>query len=297
MTTKTDENPPGALERRWRSERYRVRYTVGIIHYGTNEFLAYASQFLAAALDSKADPDFTSDHGIVKIPFRFNLEECRRASAVSELPPTIDSSEEIKWWSGLKNSKPSTQYSVTYSITASASSNRGPIASTTQGLHILAVAEAQPPLSPDDFGGEYFLAATVRPTETKRSRRSGRHQIEIAGQEPEPITLDPCNERTQHCTQIPFVIKLLPGQNGLLDPTTFPDRCELTARLVTRTFITPNGTTRAVPTVGGALRDGDSHVRTSRSNEQSFTVAIPRWEEYASGGSTPTTCFHAICHC
>jgi len=226
--------------------------------------------------------NYRAEDGVVKIPFRFNLEECRRASSLSELPPSIDSLEETKWWSGWKNTKSSSEYNVAYNISATAFSTKGAIASATHSLRVLPVTEAQPPLSPSDFAGEYFLAATS-PSQLKPLRRTSGHRIEVAGQEPEPVTLDPTDEGVPGSTEIPFVAKLLPAKGSTLEAEYFPNRCEITARLVTRTFITPNGTTRAMPTVEDALEDGDSQVRTSRSNEQTFTVALPRWDQYASG--------------
>jgi hypothetical protein len=117
-------------------------------------------------------------------------------------------------------------------------------------------------------------------------QRATGHRIELAGQEPEPISLDLTEDSTQSTTEIPFVVKILPKSGDLLDPDTFPDRCELKARLITRTFVTPNGRTREMPTVDDALDDEDSFVRTSRNNEQAFTLAIPRWDQFATGKFT-----------
>jgi hypothetical protein len=195
----------------------------------------------------------------------------------------VNSKEEGKRWSGLRKHELDSQYDITYSITASAFSQRDLVASTTQRISVLPVSEAQPPLAPSDFPGESFLAAnTPQRSKTHLTKTSGP-RIEVAGQEPEPILLNPCESLSHGLTELPFVVKALPEESGNIAHDALPTQCQLKAQLVTKTFVTPNSikNEKAIPILEEARYGDDSHLRLHRSDEQEFIVAIPRWSNYS----------------
>lgn len=246
-------------------------------------FFANDSQFLAVALDSKPTSGFKSDDGIVKIPFRFNLEEANRFTDIAELPPSVDSDQDAKRWSSLRKNEAGLEYTITYSITASSYSRKDLISSRTEKITVLPVNEPQPPVYASHFAGEYFLADS---STRDRKQRKGQPHLQVAGQEPESIRLDPASQGARSSTDVPFVLKLKPASGNHLNGTTLPTQCEISARLVTRTLVTPNGSKR-VPTVDDINNDNDSYIRTFKSNEQSFPLSIPEWSEYADSEITP----------
>lgn len=237
-------------------------------------------------LDSTARPGFKSDDDTIRIPFRFNLDECRHSSHVQELPPSLDSTSNSTKWSQSKNDS-TNQYDITYTISASAFDSRGALASTSAPVTVLPLAEPQPPLSPSDFGGEYFMGA-ASPHESKILRRTPAYRLEVAAQEPEPLSFDPADSGSNGYTNIPFVLKVLPTAGRKLDLSDFPSRCNLRTRLVSRTFVTPDRRNKSMPTLEDALKDDDSHLRTSRTNEQAFTVGLKTWDQYSAGKSLCT---------
>ncbi|KAK5166824.1 uncharacterized protein LTR77_007553 [Saxophila tyrrhenica] len=268
VTTTTETSPSGSLQPRWRTEKLPL---------------------LAVAVQSKAQPDFRAENGIINIPFRFNLDECKRSSDVQDLPPSVDWKQDTKWWSSLKQSDGAAQYSIDYSITASACCESKLIASTTRKLSVLPVAEEQPPpYDPNSLSrpGEYFTVSSPRPS--KARRRTAGHQFQVAAQEPSPLRLDVSGHTLQTSVAIPLVIKLTPQDNGDLDEKSIPAQCSLKAQLVTRTFITPNHS-RTIPTMERIAADEDARVRTMRNNEQSFTFSLSGWQQYGEGTAQRTS--------
>lgn len=215
----------------------------------------------------------------MRIPFKFNLRSSTNLSGVvSELPPSVDSLDESRYSASLRKYDGVTQYNITYSITASAYSQRGIAASSTQKLSLLPVSDAQPPLCASDFPGEYFLAATTdRQSKLHLTKPTGPH-IEVAGQEPEPAVFSANDDEPHGPVELPFLLKLSPSTGKTLDQESLPEQVHLKAQLVTRTLVTPQGS-RNVPTIEQANME-DSYVRTSRAQDQEYTIAIPRWDKY-----------------
>lgn len=237
---------------------------------------------MAVALDSRATAGFKSDNGLVKIPFSFNLEEANRFTDIPDLPPSVDSDQDAKWWSGLKKNEAGLEYNIIYSITATSYTSRDVISSKTERLNVLPVSEPQPPAYASHFAGEYFLADSSS-RDSKQQRR--QPHLQVAGQEPESIRLDPASHAARGSTDVPFVLKLKPEAGESLSTAMLPSQCELTARLVTRTLVSPNGTKR-VPTVEEINHNNDFYMRTFRSNDQSFTLSIPDWTQYTDSKIT-----------
>jgi hypothetical protein len=282
VTTRTCDSQRGALQRTWRTEKLPV--STDLDTQSRLSFDQPHSKFLGMALNSKADSSFTAGDGQVKIPFRFNLDECRHLSELSHLPPSLSSKDDSFKWSQA-NSNADSQYNVAYSITASVFDSRGVMATSVEEVHVLPIAEPQPPLSPSDFGGEYFMAA-ISPHETKR--RTSDQRIEVAGQEPEPLSLEQPSTGSHGHTTVPFVIKLLPTPGTSLDNLKLPTQCDLRTRLVTRTFVTPDGRKKVMPTLDDALENDDSFLRTIRTNEQTYSVALSTWTRYRPSKSSLT---------
>ena len=65
----------------------------------------------------------------------------------------------------------------------------------------------------------------------------------------------------------------------MLDQEALPTQFQLKARLVTRTLITPNRM-RPTSTMAEVMADADAHVKTTRSDEQDFTLSVPGWDSY-----------------
>ena len=239
---------------------------------------------MAVALDSRPRAEFKANSGTVKIPFRFNLEDCHNRSFVDfGLPPSVNSKEEGKRWAGLRKHELDSQYDITYSITASAFSQHELVASKTQRISVLPVSEAQPPLVPSDFPGESFLAVTTPQRSKVHLTKTCGRRIEVAGQEPEPILLNTSESLSHGLTELPFVMEALPQESGNIARDALPTQCQLKAQLVTKTFVTPNSieNEKAIPILEEARYGDDSHLRLHRSDEQELTVAIPRWSHYS----------------
>ncbi len=205
---------------------------------------------------------------------------------MEELPPSVDSKEDAKWWSSL-SSNDSFQYDVTYSITTSGYSNRGLIASAVQKLSVLPVTGPQPPAYGSDSSGEpgeFFLATTRR--QPKARKRTGSPRYVIAAQEPATVGVDATGHAQQSSVEIPLTMKLLPRDDGRLERGTLPTQFNLKARMATRTDVTPDG--RKSSATADRSRGDDDHTRTFRSNEQDFTISIPSWSLH---GEDPTERF------
>jgi hypothetical protein len=222
----------------------------------------------------------------VKVPFRFNLDEIHsqnRSPTVTDLPPSVNSKDDGAGWTNLRKNEAEGQYDISYVMTASVFSKEGLQASTTKKIPILPVSQAQPPLSPSDFPGEYFFAAST-PQQPKFSLgRTPSFGMEVAGEEPEAIVLDP-HSFSSGSTNIHFVVKALPRPSALFESSSFPSQCQLRARLVTKTLITPDRIEeKAIPTIEQAKYGHNSSLTVHKSDEQEFTVALPHWDHIAPG--------------
>lgn len=112
-------------------------------------------------LNSAANSGFKASDGIVKVPFRFNLDEIHsqaRSSFISDLPPSLNSRDDKLKWAEIRKGESEAEYNVTYSITASAFSKRGSEASTEKMIQVLPVSQAEGPRSPSDCPGEFRFA-------------------------------------------------------------------------------------------------------------------------------------------
>ena len=112
-------------------------------------------------LNSTANSGFKSSDGIVKVPFRFNIDDIHsqaRSSFVSDLPPSLNSRNDKRKWAEIRKGESEADYNVTYSITASAFSKKGVEASTEKTIQVLPVSQTEGPRSPSDCPGEYFFA-------------------------------------------------------------------------------------------------------------------------------------------
>ena len=187
-------------------------------------------------------------------------------------------------WSGLRKNELEGQYDITYSISASAYSKKGLQASTTKTVPILPVSQVQPPLSPSDFPGEYFYAAsTPQPSKVSLSRAPS-FKLEVGAQEPEAIVLDAHQTFSTGSTTVPFTIKALPRSSSILDTGSLPRQCLLKARLVSKTLITPDRIEeKVIPTLDQAMHGRDASLRMQKSDEQEFTLSIPPWYHVAAG--------------
>lgn len=243
---------------------------------------------MGVVLDSTARADFKTDDGIVKIPFRFNLEDIHtqtQSPFITELPPSVSSKDESGFkWSGLRSNEMEGQYDITYSITASAYSKKGLLVSTTKSVPVLAVSQVQPPLSPSDFPGEYFYAASTPPPSRVSLSKPPSYKLEVGGQEPAAIVLDAHEAFSTGSTTVPFTIKALPRSSSTFDIGSLPRQCSLHARLVSKTLITPDRIEeKAIPTLDQAIHGRDASLRVQKSDEQEFTLLIPRWNHIAPG--------------
>lgn len=199
---------------------------------------------------------------------------------VKDLPPSVNSQDDAFNWSGLRKNTVDAEYDVTYKITASVFSKKGLITSTKKDIPVLPVSQAQPPLSPSDFPGEYFFAASQQQQTKKSFTKAPTYRIEVAGEEPEAIVLDP-SERSSGSTKVPFVIKALPRSSTTFDEASLPQQCQLKARLVTRTLITPDLVNEeAVPTMDEAKYGVNSSLKVHKSDEQICDLSIPEWQHY-----------------
>jgi hypothetical protein len=187
-------------------------------------------------------------------------------------------------WSGLRSNEMEGQYDITYSISASAYSKKGLQASTTKMIPLLPVSQVQPPLSPSDFPGEYFYAAsTLQPPKVSLSKAPS-FKLEVGGQEPEAIVLDAHEAFSTGSTTVPFTIKALPRSSSNFDIGSLPRQCLLRARLVSKTLITPDRIEeKAIPTLDQAIHGRDASLRIQKTDEQEFTLAIPRWNHVTPG--------------
>ncbi len=167
---------------------------------------------------------------------------------------------------------------VVYSLTASVYNVKSLLASTVQTIEVLPTAESQPPMFTSDFGGEYFLSAES-PRHRQESKDAPAQKIELAGQEPEPLALSVTSNDMHTAVKIPFVVKVIPATKQEI----LPSQCELTAHLVTRTFVTPNSRNKRMPTIDDLVDDEDAHISTIRTNAQAFTMAMPAWSHYSPG--------------
>ena len=222
----------------------------------------------------------------MKVPFRFNLDEIHsqnRSPTVTDLPPSLSSRDDGAGWTSLRKNEAEGQYDVSYVMTASVFSKKGLQASTTTKIPILPVSQAQPPLSPSDFPGEYFFAAST-PQQSKFSLgRAPSFGMEVAGEEPEAVVLDP-QSFSSGTTNIHFVVKALPRPSTPFEANSLPSQCQLRARLVTKTLITPDRIEeKAIPTIEQAKHGENSSLRVHKSDEQDFTVALPHWDHIAPG--------------
>ena len=262
-----------------------------MLSYSTHGSNINSAQVLGVALDSKPRTELKPDNNIVKIPFQFNLEDIqRRSSVLADLPPSVNSKDENRRWD-LRKYESDSQYDITYSMTASVFSKRGLVASTTQVIPILSVSQLQPPLSPSDFPGEYFLAAKTPQQSKVHFTKECGPRVEVAGQEPEPLLLNAHESFSHGCTEVPFVVKALPLSSTSLDAQSLPAQCQLRAQLVTKTLVTPNRIEeKAVPTLEQAKYGDDCYLRLHKSDEQEFTIAIPHWDQY-----TPSKFIHCTC--
>lgn len=105
-------------------------------------------QFLGVLFDSKTQAFWRSDDGLVRVPFKFDLNACERLAAfISGLPPSLDSKDD-----GQRSADP--QYEVKYSITATAFSPRGAIATGVQRIFIHPVSPDTLSDSSSDIPGE-----------------------------------------------------------------------------------------------------------------------------------------------
>ena len=192
----------------------------------------------------------------------------------------MSSKDENKGWIASRKNDSDGQYDITYSIVASAFGEQKLLTSTSRTINVVPVSQAQPPLSPSDFPGEYFFAAKSPHQSKAYLTKTSSPRIEVAGQEPAPLLLDAHNIQTSASTEVFFVVKALPSQvTDRLDALSLPTQCQLKAELVTKTLVTPDRRSdKAMPTLEQAKYGDDSYLRVSKSNSQQFTVAIPRWE-------------------
>jgi hypothetical protein len=170
------------------------------------------------------------------------------------------------------------QYDITYSISASAYSRKGLQASTTKTIPLLPVSQVQPPLSPSDFPGEYFYAASTPQPPKVSFSKAPSFKLEVGAQEPEAIVLDAHETFSTGSTTVPFTIKALPRSSSNFDIGSLPRQCLLRARLVAKTLITPDRIEeKAIPTLDQAIHGRDASLRVQKTDEQEFTLSIPRW--------------------
>lgn len=258
MTTRTRDSAQGSLQPHWRVARLK---------------------FLAVAIDNRPKRSPEAEDNTTRIPFRFDLKECQRFSTLqTDLPPSVDSSEESSGRTNLRKYDADYEYSIDYSIVASAFSGRKVIASMTQKISLIPVCQPQPPISVSDFPGEYFTAATTKPRSALGLRRRSDVRINVAAQEPRPLVLD--TEAAQPPpTEVTLLVKLSPEASRSLPD--LPTQCHVKARMLTRTLVTPSGSSQSMPTVEQALKSESSHVKVLRSHEQEYTLAIRHWDRYA----------------
>ena len=246
-------------------------------------------QFLGVALDNKPHAELQPDNGVVRIPFRFNLEDIQyQFSVLSGLPPSVSSKKDNKQWTGLRKYELDSQYDISYNIIASVFSKPGLAASTTQTIYILPVSQAQPLLCPSDFSGESFVAAKTPQQSKSISRNRPNPRIEVVSQGPKPLLLNAHENFSHGSTEVLLLVKALPQSSTTLDERSLPTQCQLKAQLVTKTLVAPDRIEeKAIPTLEQAKYGEDSYLRVHKSDEQEFTVAIPGWDYY-----TPSTYIH-----
>ena len=214
------------------------------------------------------------ESGIVRVPFRFHLKECERLSTlVWGLPSSLDSDEEGRRLSD-------GQYSVTYSLTATALSSRECVASVTEKISVLSVTQ-EPSICSADCPGEYFWAKTIPQHLMSLHKRPSAPRIEAAGQEPQAVVLDAHDTASGGSVEVPFVLKLSPKTADGSNLSTMQAQCRVKARLVTETRITPDGLEQLASSVQRGLdkvpssRSEDVQIQTSHDQEE--LVDIPGW--------------------
>jgi hypothetical protein len=100
----------------------------------------------------------------------------------------------------------------------------------------------------------------------------------VGAQEPDAIVLDAHETISTGSTTVPFTIKALPRSSSNFDIGSLPRQCLLRARLVAKTLITPDRIEeKAIPTLDQAIHGRDASLRVQKTDEQEFTLSIPRW--------------------
>jgi hypothetical protein len=238
-------------------------------------------------LDSSARAEFKADDSSIKIPFRFNLDDIfaqTQSTILSSLPPSVISKDEAGGkWSGLRSNELAGQYDITYSIAASVYSKKGLEASATKSVPVLPISQSSPQ-SPSDTPGEYVFAGPS-PSLAKLSLSKGPpFSLEVAGQEPEAIVFDAHDTLSSGSTTIAFVVKAMPRSNKDFDLYTLPKQCQIQARLVCKTLVTPDRIEeRFIPYLDQSRFAKTSSQKVQKSNDQELSLSLPLWNHIAPG--------------
>lgn len=127
--------------------------------------------------------------------------------------------------------------------------------------------------------GEYFWS-----TKHSRGSRSGasspsQPRIDLAGQEPHPLTLNADNTSQGGQTDISFTVKASAQTNGKLPEASLPQMAHVSSRLVTKTYLTPEGL-KGIPAsmhLDYIRVDGPTTTSVHYSDQQSCDIAIADW--------------------
>lgn len=219
----------------------------------------------------------------VQAAFQFDLEDCaRHAILPTGLPPSADSKSEGRDSKSFSGADGKAFYDVTYSITANAFSGRDLIASTTEHVIYLPLGQTDPPSYGSlEVAGEHFTARTEHPRSRLSKTKPTGHQLDIAGQEPLPLTMQPQNRGPEPSTTVELVLKMSPQASH--DLSSLPQQAHIHTQLVQKTRITPNGA-KPSDTSRRRREDPDSQLRLTKRNAQDCTLSISSWKTYQPDG-------------
>lgn len=261
ITIKTNESLPGSLQPNWRVERVKV---------------------LSVGKDVQFRP-MPAPHSGIEASFQFDLKECARHSALQTgLPPSVDSRSESRDSKTFANTDSKALYDVTYSITAAAYSGSDLVASTTEGVTLLPLGQADPPSYGSlEVVGEHFTARTENSRSMLSMSKGVSHQVDAVAQEPLPLKIQPQGGASDPSTTVDLVLKVSPRESEAL--SHLPRQAHLHTQLVQKTRITPNGA-NAEDTSRRRKEDPDAQSLSKKRNAQDCTLATSQWETYQPDG-------------
>lgn len=238
-------------------------------------------EFLSATLFEGTRPAILADNKrhIARVPFKFNRTDNHDSSsdstrssghAFKHFLPSVDSKIASKHWSSNFKSGPDAQYSVKYTITATAVSERKRVFSASRSFSYAPSIIDASPIALEDFPEEYV----VRTTKAINKSSSSTARIGMISQEPRALVL----QRSAATGETDINLFLMLFRDGAISfgKESLPKRARIKAELRTTTIVMDRAGTPAAHTLPGALKTR-AVIKQEKSFAQEYTLPLNQW--------------------